>query len=156
MEIQKEIVIHHVDKDHFAPLFVNSTNSSEISDPKNVESPPEVNVTKENAKINNTTHATSHPEKKIVEKNNSICCNLCRSVNSGVWTLCLNCLKLFVQKVEDEFCCKLCDKMYIMEGIAFNHIDKTLDMNFPTKFVLFIMSFMLLCMTDFFGNHGRN
>ena len=47
--IQKEIVIHHLDKDHFAKLFVNSTKTSEISDPKNVESLPEVNDTKENA-----------------------------------------------------------------------------------------------------------
>ena len=46
---QKEIVIHHLDKDHFAKLFVNSTKTSEISDPKNVESLPEVNDTKENA-----------------------------------------------------------------------------------------------------------
>ena len=75
--------------------------------------------TKSQAEISNATHATFHP----LKKNNSTC-NLCRSINSGIWTLCLNCLKSYVQKVEAQFCCKLCDQKYIVKEFVFNHVDQ--------------------------------
>ena len=44
---QKEIIIDHVDKDHFGRLFAHS-QTSKISDPKNIESPSDIDVKKDN------------------------------------------------------------------------------------------------------------